>query len=156
LASIARAFGMNADTWRRHANPWSVYTRFAAIPAMILAIWSRVWIGWWALIPVALVIVWLIVNPGLFSAVTAESGWAARGIYGERFWLEEPDSVPEECRLVLRWLILPGVAGFALLFWGLLVLELWPTFFGASLITLAQLWRIDRLGVFYEERTRRQ
>ena len=25
------------DVWRRHAHPWSVYTRFAAIPALILA-----------------------------------------------------------------------------------------------------------------------
>jgi hypothetical protein len=29
-------------------------------------------------------------------------------------------------------------------------LEIWPTVFGASLIVLAQLWRIDRLVVFYE------
>ena len=57
LVQIARAFGMNDEAWRRHANPWSVYTRFAAIPAMILAVWSRVWIGWWALIPALLVAV---------------------------------------------------------------------------------------------------
>ncbi|WP_368855457.1 DUF6653 family protein, partial [Proteus mirabilis] len=29
----------------------SVYTRFTAIPTMILAVWSRAWLGWWALIP---------------------------------------------------------------------------------------------------------
>ena len=152
MALIARAFGMNDEVWRRHANPRSVYTRFAAIPAMILAIWSRIWIGWWALIPVGLVIVWLFLNPKVFPAVTAEHGWAAKGIYGERLWLEEPESVPEECRSVLRWLIVPGLCGFILLFWGLVRLEPWPTIFGATLITLAQLWRIDRLGVFYAQR----
>jgi hypothetical protein len=26
----------------------------------------------------------------------------------------------------------------------------WPTVFGATLIVLAQLWRIDRLGLLYE------
>jgi len=49
---------MTEEAWRRHANPWSVYTRFAAIPAMILAIWSRIWIGWWALVPVFAVMIW--------------------------------------------------------------------------------------------------
>jgi hypothetical protein len=46
-SKIAGAFGMTEDAWKRHANPWSVWTRFAAIPLMILAIWSRVWLGWW-------------------------------------------------------------------------------------------------------------
>jgi hypothetical protein len=32
----------------------------------------------------------------------------------------------------------------------LMILAIWPTVFGASLIVLAQLWRIDRLVVFYE------
>jgi hypothetical protein len=43
-----------------------------------------------------------------------------------------------------------GAAGFVLLIYGLVRLQLWPTVFGASLIVLAQLWRIDRLVVFYE------
>jgi hypothetical protein len=30
-----------------------------AIPATILAIWSRAWVGWWSLVPVAVVVVWL-------------------------------------------------------------------------------------------------
>jgi hypothetical protein len=55
---------------------------------------------------------------------------------------------------VLRWLIIPGVAGILLLVWGLVLLDLWPTIFGATLVTLTQLWRIDRLGLFYEERKR--
>jgi hypothetical protein len=37
-----------------------------------------------------------------------------------------------------------------LLGYGLVALEVWPTVFGASLIVLAQLWRIDRLVVFYD------
>src|ERR1700674_2244999 len=87
LAQIAKTFGMTEEAWRRHANPWSVYTRFAAIPAVILAIWSRVWIGWGALVPVAGVILWLWLNPHVFPAVTTPRNWASRGIYGERLWL---------------------------------------------------------------------
>lgn len=152
---IADAFGMTGDAWRRHANPWSVYTRFAAIPAMIVAIWSRDWIGWWSLLPIALVIVWLWLNPHVFSPVDEPRAWAARGIYGEKLWLDEPGRVPPETRSVLRWLMVPGLAGFAFLAWGLVWLQVWPTIFGATLVVLAQLWRIDRLGLLYQQHGRR-
>lgn len=152
LARFAKSVGMTDEAWQRHANPWSVYTRFAAIPAGTLAIWSRTWLGWWALVPVGLVAIWLLINPHIFPAVRAPQNWAAKGIYGERLWLNEPESVPPDFRSVLRGLIVPGVAGILMLAWGLLQLDLWPTTFGATLVTLAQLWRIDRLGVFYEHR----
>ena len=109
---------MTDEAWQRHANPWSVYTRFAAILAGVLAIWSRTWCGWWALVPVGLVIVWLRLNPHVFSAVREPRGWAAKGIYGEKLWLDEPAIVPPDCHSVLRWLIIPGVAGSLLLVWG--------------------------------------
>lgn len=151
---IARFFKMDDEAWRRHANPWSVHTRFAAIPAMILAIWSRVWIGWWALGPVAAVLVWLWVNPRAFAPVDADRGWAARGIYGERFWLENRLNAPGDFRALLRWLIVLGLIGFVSLAWGLVALLPWPTIYGATLLIVAQLWRIDRMGLLYEESRR--
>jgi thiol-disulfide isomerase/thioredoxin len=95
VAKIVGGFRMTDDAWKRHANPWSVWTRFAAIALAIVAIWSRVWLGWWCLVPVALVLAW-----------------------------------------------------------GLITLAVWPTVFGASLIALGQLWRIDRVGLLSDE-TRR-
>ena len=76
--------------------------------------------------------------------------WAAKGIYGEKLWLKERDRVPPDQLRVLRMLVPIGAAGFVLLTFGVVTLEVWPTVFGASLIVLAQLWRIDRLVVFYE------
>ena len=127
---------MTDDAWKRHANPWSVWTRFAAIPLMILAIWSRVWLGWWCLVPVAAVIVWLWLNPRVFAPVETPTSWAAKGIYGEKLWLKERDRVPPSHLRVLRLLIPIGAAGFVLLVYGLVTLEVWPTVFGATLIVL--------------------
>jgi len=151
LKKYAQAVGMTDEAWKRHANPWSVWTRFAAIPLMMLAIWSRTWIGWWALVPVALVVVWLIVNPHAFPAIEQPSSWAAKGIYGEKMWLRDRSLVSGDHRKVQRLLIAVGSAGFALLAWGLVALEVWPAVFGATLIVLGQLWRIDRLGQLYEQ-----
>jgi hypothetical protein len=38
---VASLFGLKGDRWMRHANPWSVWTRFAVLPLLILAVWSR-------------------------------------------------------------------------------------------------------------------
>src|SRR5262249_16839492 len=89
ISQGAGGLRMGDEAWKRHANPWSVWTRFAAIPLMILAIWSRVWLGWWCLVPIAAVIVWLWLNPHVFAPVETPTSWAAKGIYGEKLWLGE-------------------------------------------------------------------
>jgi hypothetical protein len=86
--------------------------------------------------------------------VDEPTSWAAKGIYGERLWLTQRRRVPEDTRAVLRLLIVVGGTGFALLAFGLVRLEVWPTVFGATLVVLGQLWRIDRMGVLYDDVTR--
>ena len=50
---VAHFFGLRGDTWMRHANPRSVWTRFTCVSLVVIAVWSRVWIGWYCLIPIA-------------------------------------------------------------------------------------------------------
>ena len=145
---------MTDEAWQRHANPWSVWTRFAAIPLMILAIWSREWLGWWCLAPIAVVVVWLWLNPHVFSPITTPKSWTARGIYGEKLWLQNRTLISADHRSVLRLLIGVGSAGLAILAFGLVTLQIWPTVFGATLVVLGQLWRIDRFGLLYDEHNR--
>ncbi|MEV4315663.1 DUF6653 family protein [Actinocrispum sp. NPDC049592] len=47
----------------RHANPISVWTRFAVLPLLAVSIWSRDWIGWRSLVPIVLSLVFMMVNP---------------------------------------------------------------------------------------------
>lgn len=149
---VAGAHGMTDEAWKRHANPWSVWTRFAAIPVLELAVWSRVWIGWWSLAGVAAVLVWLFwLNVRLFGPVEPV-GWVARGIYGEQLHVE--GSMLTAHRVVLRLLIAVGIAGFGFIAWGLVALDLWPLVFGTVVLVLAQLWRIDRYGLLYEQHAR--
>ena len=74
---IARLFGLKGEGWLRHANPVSVWTRFAVLPLLALAIWSREWIGWWSLAAVALVLVFMLVNPLLFPPPRSTRHWAS-------------------------------------------------------------------------------
>lgn len=141
---------MTDEMWLRHANPWSVWTRFAAIPAFILAVWSRVWIGWWSLIPTALVILWLSLNVFVFPPITSPCNWASKGIYGEKLWLSKHSEIPGHYTVIQQWLIILGFTGMILIAWGLYQLHLWISILGAVVLILAQLWRIDRFSTLYE------
>lgn len=148
---VAGVHGMTDETWKRHANPWSVWTRFAAIPAFELAVWSRDWIGWWCLAPIVAVVLWLALNVRIFGPVEPVS-WIAKGIYGEQLHVE--GKAPREHTVVLRWLIATGLVGFALIASGLIDLNIWPVALGTAMVVLAQLWRIDRYGLLFEQHQR--
>src|SRR5690349_18375174 len=102
--------------WRRHANPWSVYTRFAAIPVGIAAVWSKEWLGWWSAIPIALVILWLVINPLAFAPVDKPVHWISKGIYGERRWLRGGPVIKGH-RFLLNGLVIAGFVGLLLIVW---------------------------------------
>ena len=62
-------------------------SRFTVLPLFALAVWSRVWIGWWAVLVVALVCVWAWWNPRAFPPPSSTDTWAAKGTFGERVFL---------------------------------------------------------------------
>ncbi|EKE43929.1 hypothetical protein OCGS_1910 [Oceaniovalibus guishaninsula JLT2003] len=66
-----RLMRMDDSAWRRHANPLSVYSRFTCLPLIALAVWSRVWIGWWAIVPLLLALIWTFASPRLFGALAS-------------------------------------------------------------------------------------
>ncbi len=146
FTAAARAFAMDEAAWRRHANPWSGWTRvFGGLPLICLAIWSRVWIGGWALVALACVALWLWLNPRLFPPPAHLDAWISRGVMGEKVFLEHRAQIPAHHRraaLLLSWLSLPGTLVMA---WGLWAL--WPSWvvFGALLTALPKLWFIDRM-----------
>ena len=86
--AVARLMAMDDMTWQRHANPWSAYTRIAILPLFAVAVWSRIWIGWWCLLPIALLTVWTWVNPRAFPPPATRDAWASRAVLGERLFLD--------------------------------------------------------------------
>lgn len=149
---IASFFQMDGDTWTHHANPWSVWSRTTVLPVLILAAWSRVWIGWWALVPGAVALLWMWFNPRLFGRPRSLDNWASKSVMGERVWINRDEvPVPEHHRLMPN--VLNGVNGIGSLFvgWGVVQLAVWPTLFGATLIYAGKLWYLDRMVWLYED-----
>lgn len=146
-AVIARAFGMDDATWARHANPWSVWTRVPILLLFAPAIWSRVWIGWWALLPVGLLILWTWINPRAFPPPRTLDHWASRAVLGERLWIDRHRTpIPPHHRLAPHILSALSTLGLPFLLYGLCVLHFWSTLLGLALVYFGKLWFLDRMA----------
>ena len=150
---VAKLFGLSGENWMRHANPLSVWTRFTVLSLISLAIWSRDWIGWYCLIPIALSLVWMMINPLLFPPPSSTKNWASKGVFGEHVWSERNAvEIPEQFKSPV-----PNVAniyatiGIVLLGYGLVVLEVIPVLAGLVIAHGGKLWYIDRMVLLFED-----
>jgi hypothetical protein len=149
---VAQLFNMNQETWARHANSWSVWTRNTVLPLLILAIWSRAWIGWWAIIPIAGAVLWMWLNPRVFPKPNSTDNWASKGVLGERVWLNRDKiSVPKHHQNAPNVLTLVSAIGAVFLIWGLVALAICPTLLGTVTVYLGKLWFVDRMVWLYED-----
>jgi hypothetical protein len=149
---LAVAMSMDDPTWLRHANPWSVWSRASVLPLVILAVWSREWLGSWSWVAIAASVVWMWTNPRIFRRPQSMDNWASRGVLGERVWLNrDVVPVPQRHRIVPH--VLNGVTaiGTAFVVWGLVALTVWPTLLGSVLIYCGKLWFLDRMVWLYED-----
>ena len=153
-ARLARLFGLQGDSCLRHANPISVWTRFAILPLLVLSIWSRVWIGWWSLVPVALTLVFMVVNPLLFPQPRSTRNWASRAVLGERVWTaRDTASLPEQFRSTgpANATYAFQLVGVAALTHGLVVLDPIITVTGLVLVQCAKVWFLDRMVLLFAD-----
>jgi hypothetical protein len=149
---IAQLFRMDDEVWARHASGWSVWTRVATLPVLLLAVWSHAWLGGWALLPVTIVLLWTWLNPRLFPPPRTTRTWAAKATFGERLWLNRDRvPIPVHHRIVPH--VLTGVAamGFAVAVGGALANAIWLTLLGTVLSYAGKLWFCDRMVWLYEE-----
>ena len=155
---IARAFGLEGDGWMKHANPASVWTRFSALSLFALAIWSRDWIGVWCLIPVALAVVWLFVNPLFFTAPKSTRNWASRSVLGERIWVDRDKiELPEQFRSRAPSLVANAYStiGLGFLAFGLIDLNVLATVAGLLIAHGGKACYLDRISLLFAEMKRR-
>lgn len=149
---IARAFRMDEATWERHANPWSVWTRFTALPLLVLAAWSRAWLGRRAAVPLALSLLWTWLNPRIFGRPRSTDNWASKAVLGERIWMNRKQvPIPKHHRRLPGILNAVSGLGGAFVLWGVAALRVWPTLFGMALVYLGKLWFVDRMVWLYED-----
>lgn len=153
--ALASFFRLDDTGWERHANPLSVWTRVAIWPALMLALWSFHWIGWRAILPLALIAIWTFVNPRAFPPPASTRSWASRGVLGERIYLSrDAVPIPESHRKAARWLTLTSGAGTLVMLAGLVIVS--PALFVAGAVTgfFGKMWFIDRMVWLFDDMAR--
>jgi len=138
---ITRLLLMSDAAWERHANPWSVWTRIVTcLPLFTLAVWSRAWIGWGAVIPVLISLLWIWLNPRVFPVPKSLDNWASQGVLGERIWLERKRiAIPRRYLVTGRILLLIGTVGLIPYAWGLWAQSLRYVLIGGFLLYAGKL-----------------
>ena len=144
-----RLFAMDDETWMRHANPASGWTRVATGVVLFPALWSFHWIGLWALLPVAVIAVWLRINPGFFAVPARRDAWMSRGVFGERVWLNRKAvPIPEHHA---RMAHVTSAVSLAVSVYGLIAGHFAAAWLGWAIMMLGKLWFIDRMVWLYED-----
>lgn len=150
---LARIFSLTDENWMKHANPASVWTRYSVMPFLVLAFWSRAWIGWWCLVPGALALLWMFFNPVLFKKPKSTRHWASKAVFGERIYLNR-DKVPlpsHHDTPLYTLLTCIASAGFLVTVFAVVFYSVWGVLLGVLLLCLGKSWFLDRMVWLYED-----
>ena len=149
---LERIMTMDASVWERHANPWSGWSRVSILPLLAIATWSRIWISWWALAPIAIILFWTWINPRLFPPPASTDNWMSKGVLGERIWLQrEHNADLLHHAPIIRNLTIATTVGTVCLVAGLALVNLTLTMVGLAIAILSKLWLLDRMVWVYEQ-----
>jgi hypothetical protein len=152
---MAAIFRLDDAGWERHANPWSVWTRIATWPVLMLVLWSFHWFGEWSLLPLAVVVLWLALNPHAFAPPVSTKSWASRAVLGERAYLmREQHPIPLEHVNAATLLSIGSGLGLLLFLAGLLTREPAAFLTGGATVFLCKLWFIDRMVWLFDDMSR--
>ena len=132
------------ESWKRHSNPWSVWTRILTYPLAYVPVWNRSWKQGVA------VGAWFAANPVIFPPPENDSSWATRCVLGEQLWTAKRR---RDFPMALN-------AASAVFYAGALLTayrrRLWPMMFCASSSYLLKLWFLDRMTLYYEQHRERE
>lgn len=148
---IARIFRLTDENWMKHANPWSVWTRYSVLPILVLAIWSRVWLGWWSLTAIAISVAWMFFNPIFFPKPSSTRNWASRSVLGERVYLNRDKvQIPDiHASRIFSLLNAISFMGLMMAIWAAVYYSLCGAILGVSFAYLAKSWYLDRMVWLY-------
>lgn len=149
---IAKAFRLTDENWMKHSNPWSVWTRYSVLPLIVMAFWSRVWIGWWCLIPGIISLLWMFFNPVFFNKPRSTKHWASKSVLGERVYLNRDNVEIPDIHKTPLYGILNAISfvGMVIAIWSIIYYSVWGAILGVVLAYLGKSWYLDRMVWLYE------
>jgi hypothetical protein len=76
----------------------------------------------------------------------------SKGVFGEKIFSQRKKiEIPSHHVTVANITTLLTIIGVAILIYGLVILEIWPTVAGAAIAFLGKVWYVDRMVWLYED-----
>lgn len=135
---------LSEETWERHANPWSGWTRVLSMPALAVGLYLH---SFWVL---GAVIAWLIINPMLFPKPKNFDNWMSKGVLGEKLYFEDGKKLRKDLPTLLNVINAPVFAAFMYFSWQQ---ELVPTILSGMLAMTIKFWFVDRMVLLHNKET---
>ena len=133
---------LSDKTWERHANPWSGWTRVLSMPALAIGLYLH---SFWIL---GLVVVWLIINPMIFSKPKSVDNWMSKGVLGEKLYFKNGKKLKRDLPTLLNAINVPVFIAFIYFGWQQELLAMILT----GLLTMTiKFWFIDKMVVLVNE-----
>ena len=143
---------MSEQSWDRHSNPLSVYTRIPCLSVLSLAIWSREHIGLYSIFFTGLALFWIWYNPRAFGVPQNTNNWASKAVFGERVYLQKASlDIPQHHLKAVRLITLSMAPALPILVYGFYLNDLWLIAFGNFWILVLKLWFLDRMVWLYDD-----
>lgn len=145
-----KLMSMDEESWRKHSNPWSVYSRFTSLPIISLAFYSREWLGLYSVFPIFLSLFWVWINPRLFSAPRTTDNWASMGTFGERIYLNRKnEKLPAHHLKFCQSLLILSSLGLPFFLVGIYNSNILALFIGIVWMMTFKTWFVDRMVWLY-------
>ncbi len=130
---------MKEQTWERHSNPWSVWTRVFTNPLVYVPLWNRSWRQG------ILVGAWFLLNPRLFPPPKDNSSWATRSVLGEQLWTR---TLHADLSMLIT-----GLSGlfFLLALYSAYTRNVWKLMSFGGFALVFKLWFLGRMVIYYDE-----
>lgn len=130
---------LSEETWSKHANPWSGWTRVLTMPLLGVGLYFHNW-------PIlVLTIVWAVINPIVFSKPKSVNNWMSLGVIGEQLYLRDGKKVKKDLPTLLNIINIPVFVVFVYFAWQQ---NLEASVLSALLVMTIKFWFIDRMVMF--------
>lgn len=128
--------------WMRHSNPWSGWSRVAALPAIGGAVAAH------SLLLLGIVLLWLVINPVMFPPPANDRAWMTRGVLGEQIYAASGPRLRSDLPTLLSLVTLPVFAAFLWFAWQR---DPVAATLSGLLVAVLKFWYVDRMVILYDQ-----
>lgn len=128
---------LSDETWSKHANKWSGWTRVLLMPILGVGLFYH---NWFIL---GLAVIWGIVNPLVYPQPKSVDNWMSMGVLGEQLYFKNGRKVKRDLPSLLNILNIPVFIAFLYFGWKQNIEAL---ILSALLLMTIKFWFIDRMS----------